>query len=150
MDSVSGEIKFLFSIDHDAMLHEEFDESWKVYLRVVGDFEVRVGKKILYKEVQFCLVEFAVQLSMWLKRSEYSEDFIYTSMESDEDALFWFKKEWNGWRIGSVHQEYCEKKKFSDSEIVGASNKYIDSLRRELVREYGIDIENFINGKIKV
>lgn len=150
MDSLPSKIIFSFVIDEEEMGREDLREHWQVYLRVVGDFKIHINEKIFYRETQFCLVEFAAQLSKWLNRGEYSKEFIYTSMESEEERLIWFRKEWNGWRIGSIYQEYEESTTFNDEAIIAPASEYIENLRNTLLTDYNISIDKLLTGAVEI
>jgi hypothetical protein len=139
MDSVSKEVAFAFA---DVKLDGgRLNEPWEVYLRIVGNFSVNVGKRVLYGEESFCLVEFAIKSQLWLARvNETQEDFVYTSQESEEPDLFWIRQSGAGWRIGSVYQEYEEPKTFPLEILVAALSSYFNRLRAFVAEAFGRDI----------
>lgn len=105
-----------------------FKEDWQIQLGVVGKFSIHINDKELYEEVDFCLVEFAVQVCEWLNEAYRRDDFIYTSVESDEAGLVWIKKSDGMWRIGSVHQEYEELRLFKLDEIDSSLKLFVENL----------------------
>jgi len=132
-------IAFVFgnvAIDGDALT-----APWQRYLRIIGDFRMEVGGVPLYKEEQFCLVEFAIQSQIWAREaSEEGLDFTYTSMEAEEQGLVWIRLEQGGWKVGSVFQKHTCPGLFSLEEIVVALNEYYEKLRRCCNEEFNIDI----------
>jgi len=139
MDSVSNTLRFEFEITtNDAT---SLKEPQQLLLGIVGNFAVRVDEKTLYEEVEFCLVEFAMHISKWLREVTITnEDFVYESMESDEGGLVWIKRSGLGWRIGSVHQAYEEQKEFRLEEISIAVKEYSARLSEELFNKLGLAI----------
>src|SRR5712691_9150890 len=109
-------------------------------LRIVGDFSIVVGRRILYRESEFPLVEFAVQLSRWWLTTGASEhqDFSYESVESEVLGLVWFRHQADGWRIGSAQQAYEELHYFTTGEISAASENYARTLRARVRAELHI------------
>jgi len=126
-----------------------FDEHWEILLHVVADFSILIDSKVLYCEQQFCVVEFALEISRWMNQvHQTGEDFIYVSIESEEIGLVWIKSNGSGWRIGSVHQEYEEANIFSLREIKGAAEKFIDQLEAEMSAKFGIGLSEFISKEL--
>jgi hypothetical protein len=104
-----------------------FEEDWQILLGVVGDFSVQVDSRVLYHEVDFCLVELAFQICEWSNQG-YLEDFVYTSLESDETGLFWIKAANGMWKIGSTHEKYKEESQFALSDIKSSLNSYLKNI----------------------
>jgi hypothetical protein len=107
---------------------------WEVLLRVVGDFFIYASQSLLYSEVEFCLVEFSVQLAQWLGRlGPHAPDFAYTSMESDVEGLVRIVRTGpDQWRVSAAHQAYDEQRTFSTAEIQRAAVDFICELRAAL------------------
>ena len=143
MDSVPGKIVFKCSVT--SADSSSLRERWQVLLGVVGDLSVEVCGRTLYREVEFPLVELAVDLSKWLQKVEKTnESFVFASMESEEPGLVWLRCEDERWRVGSVHQEYEEKRTFSLCEVASAARAYIDRLTDTLLQIHGIDIRDLL------
>ena len=139
MDSISGTLKFHFELTTTDATN--LKEPQQLLLGIIGNFAVRVGEKPLYQEAEFCLVEFAMQITKWLSEVTITnEDFVYTSLESEEVGLVWIKRSGAAWRIGSIHQEYEEYKEFSLEEISNAVEEYRARLSEELFRKLGISV----------
>ena len=143
MESLASEVKIKFSkmkVDGDSV-----EEPWQAYLRIVGLFCVKVGDRLLYQEEEFCLVEFAVSAQIWRKGlHQKQEDFIYTSLESDESGLFWVKKVDGGWRVGSIHQEYEEALVFDLDLLATALGTFCDRLRDKVLERFGVDLNSIL------
>jgi hypothetical protein len=119
--------------------------SWQVVHRFVGNFMISVDGQVLYSEVEFCLVEFAVQVLQWLQRAKATDqDFSYSSVESERPGLVWIVERNGKWQIGSICQEYSEEGLFTLDEISAAVEAYVNKLKGELVREFGIDADELM------
>jgi hypothetical protein len=143
MDGVSGEIVFEFTVTSadSSSLHER----WQVLLGVVGNLSVEVCGRTLYREVEFPLVELAVDLSRWLQEvDQTNESFVFRSMESEEAGLIWIKRDDGLWGVGSVHQDHKDEHTFSLGEVASAVRVYIDGLTGTLLRGHGIDIRDLL------
>ena len=137
MGSISGTPELAFEITTTDTSRLKAPE--QLLLGIVGRFSVLVGPKTLYEEVEFCLVEFAMDVSQWLINVPTTdEDFVYESLESDEIGLVWIKSGTSGWHVGSIQQHYQETKSFSLDEIRMAVNKYLHKLKRELYDKFGL------------
>jgi hypothetical protein len=103
-------------------------------LRVVGDFFIHVSHGLVYSEVEFCLVEFSVQLAQWLgPLGPEAADFTYTSMESDVEGLVGLVRAGAGhWRVCAAHQAYDEPRTFTTAEVQRAAIDFIFELRTAL------------------
>jgi hypothetical protein len=78
-------------------------ETHEVYLRIVADFEVIIDGCVIYAEQLFTVVEFAIASQAWVRGPRSSErDFIFTSMESEDEGLVWIKNHNGEWRLGSA------------------------------------------------
>ena len=141
MASVKNLIFKFESLERDGALSDD----WQILLRIVADFYILVDSKVLYREQQFCVAEFAAALSKRLSIvNQTGEDFIYESMESDEVGLVWVKAHGSGWRIGSVHQEYEEAQTFSLEEVRNAAEKFMNQLAEEALAKFHINLREFI------
>jgi hypothetical protein len=87
-------------------LDRERIESWNdTVLGVVADFQITVDDSIIYREVEFPVIELAYRIHRWLLCSNPSDrDLEYESMESAENPLIWFRQENDHWVIGAAHQ----------------------------------------------
>lgn len=137
----SNKMKIAFAFENVVIDGPALTEPWQVYLRVVGDFQIEVGGVALYKEEQFCLVEFAIQSQIWSRvLAREPQDFTYTSIEDERAGLVWFRLEQGGWKVGSVFQERDSCEVFSLGEIVGALDDYYENLRRRVNEGFHVDI----------
>lgn len=106
-------------------------------LRIVADFSIWVRDRLLYEEQEFCVVEFAQQLDHWLQEEEEENDFEYEAADAEEPGLVWLRFEKDGWRIGSLFQEYPELREFSRAEIRQAAEAFMRKLDSQLEETFG-------------
>jgi hypothetical protein len=140
--SSTKSLEFEFQLsDPDGALVED----WQILLHIVADFQVLVDSRVLYREQQFCVVDFAVALHRWVGE-EPKLDFIYESMESEEPGLVWVRASGSGWRVGSVHQEYDEEEVFSSEQVSEAAGAFIFRLKKEVAAKLDIDLRGIIEG----
>jgi hypothetical protein len=139
MNSLSETVSFAFSnltSDGASLL-----EPWEVYLRFVGTFCVTIGGRTLYSEESFCLVEFGVLSYLWLKEAESQrQDFLYSSLESEEHGLLSIKRCEGGWRLDSLHQKFESDELFPLSIFEVAITDYFCRLRAIILARFSIDI----------
>lgn len=113
--------------------------------RVVGEFTIHVNNNLLYKEIDFCLVEFAIDLAVWMKQvGKGLTDFRYESVESAEIGLVSFVKSNDRWRVESVHQEYAEETTFTTDEIIESAERFIAKLRIDLLDKFGQHFDKLV------
>jgi hypothetical protein len=87
-------------------LDRERIESWSdAILGVVADFQITVDDSIIYREVEFPVIELAYKMHRWLLcEVADSQDLEYESMESEQRPLIWFRRTADHWVIGAAHQ----------------------------------------------
>lgn len=99
---------------------------------IEGTLIIKVKNKIIFKEEDLLLLEFAIYLKQWLDRDE-KQNFSYSSMEFEEKNILTFAKEKdNLWRINSV---YFNKDKNNIyvmyPEIINACINFINKLKND-------------------
>jgi hypothetical protein len=122
----------------------EVRTKWDVLLRIVGDFSLWIRDRVIYREVEFCLVEFAVALANWLAiATDLGPDFVYTSLESETEGLVRFTRLAPGeWRVSAADHEEEAGDSLTTAEIKHAAVAYIRDLRASLTPR--IDILQYI------
>jgi hypothetical protein len=117
---------------------------WDVLLRIVGDFSIWIRDRVIYREVEFCLVEFAIALANWLAiATDLGPDFSYTSLESDTEGLVRFTRLGPGeWRVSAADQNEEARHSLTTAEIKHAAVAYIRDLRTSLKTR--VDILQYI------
>ena len=103
-------------------------------LRIVGDFNLWVRDRLVYKEPEFCLFEFALDLATWLTVvTDSGPDFVYTSMESVTEGLVRFVLVNRGqWRVSATYEELHADDLLTTMELKNASLGYIRELTQQL------------------
>ncbi len=109
-------------------------------VRVVGDFDIRLNGSVLYREAEFCLVEFGVAVAKWLAvGTDLGPNFEYTSIESDVEALVRFSRLRPGnWKISAAHEDFESLEPVTTVEIREAVQGYLRRLRARLLPEHEI------------
>ncbi len=116
---------------------------YDIILGVIATFEIRVRGRLLYREEMFPLVELCLALKQWLAVGLLSgQPFEFVSLESDEPGLVWIRLEQEGWRIGSIHQEYPETNIWSSDEIKAAVLEFTSRVEEWLDREAGVSLDS--------
>jgi len=117
----------------------ELETNWDLLLRLVADFSIIVPDAHipLYREEEFCVVEFAMQITQWLATLHTDLiDFSYNSIESDETGLVSIRKQQHGWTVAALHQDVCEDRPFSTEDIEKGVGEFIARLKKEVPAEF--------------
>ena len=125
------------------------ETDWDVLLRLVADFSIVVPAAPipLYREEEFCVVEFAMQITQWLANVHRDPiDFSYNTMESDETGLVSINKQQHGWRVAALHQDYSEDRLFSIAEIENAVGAFVTRLKQEVRERFRQEISHLVSG----
>lgn len=115
-------------------------ESWSdALLRVVAEIDVRVADLIIYREVEFRVVEFAYQLHRWLIcELDGGADFEYRSMESDDNPLIWIRQIDSVWRWGSRFGQGDVSVSIEDVRV--AAGRFITDLDDRARRQFDLKL----------
>jgi hypothetical protein len=122
---------------------------WDLLLRLVADFSIVIPHVPfpLYRGEEFCVVEFAMQMTQWLADIDRDpRDFSYDSMESDEAGLVSIRKREHGWALAALNQDYVEDRQFSLEEIRDAVSSFVARLKTEVRERFGRDIGHLVSG----
>ncbi len=130
----------------------ELRTRWDVLLRINASFSIVFKGKTLYNEVEFPVVEFAVQLADWLARlSECGPEFCYTSAESDREGLVRITPLGDGqWRVSALDQRYDEAQTCATDEVRRSVAEYINAVRSAAQRVAGVDIFQYFSSEAGV
>ncbi len=111
-----------------------------VLLQIVGDFALWVGDRLIYREVEFCLMEFAGALASWLAMAtDVGPDFVYTSLESETVGLVRFTRLNPGmWRVSAADQDQPAEDSVTTSELKSAGITFIRELRAQLQPKWNV------------
>lgn len=140
-------IEFCFEnlrIDGDAL-----ETDWDLLLRLVAEFSIVMPPAPipLYREEEFCVVEFAMQVTQWLAHVRRdASDFSYNSAESDEADLVSIRKRHDRWRVTALNQDYVEDRLLSIDEIETAIRVFVTRLTEEAQRKFKLDVSHLVSG----
>ncbi|MFW1923349.1 hypothetical protein [Acinetobacter geminorum] len=100
---------------------------------IEGTLIIKVKNKIIFKEEDLLLLEFAIYLKQWLDRDE-KQNFSYSSMEFEEKNILTFAKEKdNLWRINSVWFNKDQNNIYVIySELINACTTFINNFKNDL------------------
>ena len=141
-------IEFCFEnlrTDGDAL-----ETDWDLLLRLVAEFSIVVPPAHipLYREEEFCVVEFAMQITQWLARVRRDAiDFSYNSVESDETDLVSVKKSQDLWRVTALHQDYIEDRLFSLDDVETAIGAFVARLTAEAQEKFKLSVSHLLSGE---
>jgi len=111
---------------------------WNRLLNVVADFQLVVGRRMIFSEEEFPIVELAVQLDAWLERlSDETPEFVYTSSESQIPGLIRFSPGSEGWHVSAAFAEFADATSFNLSEVATAVRSYVAAVDETVSSEYG-------------
>lgn len=106
---------------------------------VVTDFEIDVDGECLFSETSFPVIELAGALLRWKSVSgEGRCDFEFESMDFEEPGLMWIRREGDGWRVGSLLQEFPDLTVRSADELDRAIDGFVADLERAAREELGL------------
>jgi hypothetical protein len=132
-----------FSFDNIRADNSSLRENWELLLRVVSDFEITVGSSMIYREEEFCVVEFAVQAVEWSRQLGHG-DFEYRTLEAEETGLVFIKSAGTGWQVGSIHQ-LCEAQPLPLAAIRVAIEDYWVGLHDAVKAQFDRDISALLS-----
>lgn len=111
----------------------------------VFEFSIDVDGVTLYSEPHMPVIELVSALTSWLRvPAESRRDFEFDSMSTDVPGLVWIKRTNGGYRIGSVHQAYEERREFSDLEIRAAVEQFRDRLLAAAESSLSFNVLDFV------
>lgn len=130
----SARIRFRDAQQERPTIRDRYD----LLLGVVATLEVDFRDRLLYREDGFPIVELRTELESWLRHGfRRHADFEFRSMESDEDGFVWFRRVEDGWRIGSIHQEFPAIEPLSAPEVWLIVARFIEDVDEWVVRHLG-------------
>ena len=103
------------------------EELWQALLWIEADFSVELAEGLLLSEPNWCIVELANSIAVWLRNaSENGPEFTYTSMDYEQMNLLWFRQRTNGtWHVGSAWQNFECTTPIPFSELQEAARQYV-------------------------
>ncbi|MFD1169950.1 DUF7878 domain-containing protein [Oceanobacillus caeni] len=118
----------------------------KLLVDIQGRLEVFVNDQCFFLEPSLALLEFGIALKKWKR----DKDFYYYTMEHDEregPILAFIKEGENHWTIFSIWQLYESRELLPFDRIIDAVDLFLIELDRELLNNYGFNIDDFIKSK---
>ena len=105
-------------------------DRFDLLLGVEATFEIVVEDRLLYREGRLPVVELREQLVRRVRGGlTKREDFTYDRLESGELGFVWIRRDSEeGWRVGSVHQEYIEMAIRSDGQVSEAIARFAEEV----------------------
>lgn len=80
---------------------------------------INIQGQSFFDEPEMTLVELAVSINKWLKSSQKNQDFIYETMDYDEEPIIIFKHIEDGlYQVESIWQQKRVEKLIKKEEIV--------------------------------
>ncbi len=113
---------FRYSKDINRVLKMGYDE----LLFEECNFCIKIDGITFFEEPLFPILEFLFYYLRWNKNG----NFVYNTLESDENPLIEFKKTFKGWKFDSVWKKYDCKDRFELTEFTNAVEKLIDNITR--------------------
>lgn len=112
---------------------------YDVEVGVVATLTVTVQDRLVYREVQFPVVELRLALGRWSCGPEV--DFEFESMASDETGLIWLRRQPSGlWRVGSVHQDRPEMAELERPVIIDAIDRLAEVVDAWVYLRLGVTV----------
>lgn len=87
-------------------------------------FCVKINGEVFFEQPLFPIMEFLYFYLKWDKK----HDFIYNTIESEENPMILFKRGVSGWQIDSVWKKFDYKELFRVEDFITAVEKMIDSI----------------------
>lgn len=94
-------------------------------------FEIETEEGKFFEEPEFPIYEFILSYDVWKRDPDFlKKDFIYTSLETEENSLIKFKYEGCGWKILSPWELFSCEIIFTDADI----NKAFVQLKENILK----------------
>lgn len=87
-------------------------------------FCVKINGEVFFEQPLFPIMEFLYFYLKWDKK----HDFIYNTIESEENPMISFERGISGWRINSVWKKFDCKERFRVENFITAVEKMIDNI----------------------
>jgi hypothetical protein len=109
------------------------------YLRhIVADFRVFAGTEVIYRDVDFPVLELALALAGWAEAAPVSgEEFSFESRLSALPGLIKILHGVQGWSVRSIQQELPSSVVFPLAQIVDVVEEFIAALDERVLEAHG-------------
>jgi len=107
-------------------------------LNVVAEFRLFVGNTVLYRDLDFPIVELVTALSRWCEHVEESgQPFCFDSRSSALRALFRIFRGAQGWHLGSIQQDLPSPCVFQLQQILTEVQRLIAEVEAAVLDRFG-------------
>lgn len=96
---------------------------YKDLLKIECYFCIKVNGRVFFEEPLFPLLEFLYFYKKWSLNRD--QDFIYNTIESEDNPLITFKKYKNGWKIDSTWKRFQCNMVFTIEDLIHAVDNLI-------------------------
>jgi len=108
---------------------------------VVAQFRLFVGVEILYRDVDFPVVELALALRDWLEHVEWSRaTFSFDSRSSVLRGLFQIFPGVQGWHLTSIQQDLPSSSVFTLEQVETEVRRFIDAAEAAVFERFGFSL----------
>ena len=97
-------------------------------MRIDHDFKITIDSRVFFHEPLFPILELAQYCLTW--RENPNQDFIYNTIESEENPLLAFQRRGDAWQICSVWQEFECETPFCFTEVIA----FVDLIIQKAVK----------------
>ena len=118
----------------------------KLLVDIQGRLEVFVDGKCFFFEPSLALLEFGIALKKWKR----DKNFFYYTIEHDEREgaiLAFINNGQDDWKLFSIWQLFESQNKLTLDMISDTIDSFLIELDDELLKNYGFNINDFLNSK---
>ena len=146
VDSGTGRrisISFEIEMDEHLARNHATMHPLEVVRDVEGPMRICIESQVFFGEPVMLSLELAISLRKWTDavRAGKIEDFVYESMEHDGPLLEFRRQPDGSWLVYSIWQRFESMARFSTGELLDAAGDFIERLRGEIGRLYGLVLE---------
>lgn len=108
---------------------------------VVADFRLFVGSELIYRDVDFPVVELALALAGWAERVVHTgEPFSFDSRPPLLQSLFSIRRGMQGWHLTSIQRELPSSAVFPLERVLESVREFMVELERRVLAECGFSV----------
>jgi len=132
-------MEFNYNIKVDSIPDRKYAKAY-----IEGRFAINQNGETIFTEDELLIAELAIEMLKWLKKGEYkSENFIYQTMDSDEESIFEFRhieegvvEFYSNW--GNLNKTFS----ISLSELMRKMEIFVQSVEKELKEKFQLTLDN--------
>ena len=107
-------------------------------LNVVAEFRLFVGNTVLYRDLDFPIVELVTTLPRWCEHVEESgQPFCFDSCSSALRSLFRIFRGAEGWHLGSIQQDLPSPCVFPLQQVLTEVRRFIAEVEAAVLDRFG-------------